>query len=155
MDADDPVAVRSGHFPQPRRVRTDEFRPAFAEDAEDLRRFHTDLVHRVVQELLKDRHMVRIEIRGVRGDVFRRPDETEPDIRILIIGKAEQAFPVRFDDREAAPPDAAEGIDRALPQECRRTSAEGSNCGDIFLYRQGIYEAGFSQQPEGFSPDPV
>ena len=99
--------------------------------------------------------MIRIEIRGVYGDVFRRPDEAEPDIRILIIGKAEQAFPVRFDDREAAPPDAAEGIDRALPQECRRTSAEGSNCGDMLLYRQGMHKACFPQQPEGFGPDPV
>ena len=71
--------------------------------------------------------MIRIEIRGVYGNIFRRPDEAEPDVCVLVAGKAEQVFPVRFDDGGAAPPDAAEGIDRTLPQERCRTLAEGSN----------------------------
>ena len=127
VDSYDTVLVGFRYLPQLLHIRPDEFRPAFAENPEDLRRFHSHLVVCIVQESLKYRHVFLIDIGCVRGDVFGCPDECQPDLRLLISGEAEHARPVRYDYRITAASDSAESVYRPLPQNRLRPVKEGSD----------------------------
>ena len=94
VDFYDSIHVGFRYLPQLLQIRSDERWPAFAGRTEDLRRFHPYLVVCIVEKLGKDRHMILIDARRARSDVFGRPDKCQTDFWILSRGEAEQARPV-------------------------------------------------------------
>ena len=127
VDSYDTVLVGFRYLPQLLHIRPDEFWPAFAENPEDLRRFHSYFVIFIVQKLRKYWHVIFIDIRSIRGDVFRGPDKRQPDFGFLIKGEAEQICPILLDHRITAPSEPSDGVQRPLSQKRFRTVEEGSN----------------------------
>ncbi len=89
----------------------------------------------------------------VHGDVFRRPDEAQPDLWLLVRGEAKQVRPVRLDQGTAAPPNPAEGVDRPLSQKRRRAFQKGRDSGERALHGQRVSQPHLPQQPERLCPD--
>ena len=124
MDPHNLVFIGFGNIPQQVRIRPDEFRSALTKYPEDFRRFHPDFVIRIMQELLKHRHGMFIDIGCVCGDIFRSPDEAQPHLGVFVPGKAEQVRPVLFDDLITASAAPAECAYRTLPQKRHRTAVD-------------------------------
>ncbi len=144
------ILVGFRFLPELFHIRSNELRSAFAEDTEHFRRFHPDFIVCIVQQLGKNRHRICVDVRCVRGNVFRCPDKAQPHLRFFVGSQAKQPGPIRCNHRKAASSDSAERGRSTSPQKRISALTERGNHRNGICCCLWIYETHFTKKPQRF-----